>query len=208
LSRKHVPLAWSGKPISQLIDVLSARIGPFRLSQGPELFEKELSDKELLTCLSQLPASTSLRPIYDEYSLNWLVAVLREKKTLGNLRKVAVYGSKHELIGWYIYYLHAHAVSTVLHINAAPGRLDHVFRHLCRHAWQGDSIALTGRLEPQFTKEFSRNLCLLHWRSWMLAHSRNPSLLAAIDSGNAFFTALEGEWWISIEGEQPGGPAA
>jgi hypothetical protein len=205
-SRENSPLAWIGRPISGVIDNIAARVGHGPLRQLPQVPEKELSEKDLLTCLSQYPSSASLRPIYDDHSLRWLLTVLDQKKMIGGLRKVAVHDNR-QMIGWYVYYLSPGAVSTVLQIQAVPDRFDQVFRHLCYHAWRQGSIALTGRLEPRFTKELSRNHCFLHWRSWMLVHSRNPAMLSAFESGNAVFTALEGEWWISIEGEQPDDPA-
>jgi hypothetical protein len=37
----------------------------------------------------------------------------------------------------------------------------------------------------------------------MLVHSRDPKILEAVDHQDAFFTSLEGESWISVEGEVP-----
>jgi len=146
---------------------------------------------------------TALRPQYDEYSLNWLLTVLAEKQLLGRLRNVAVRGNLREIIGWYIYYLNVGGVSTVLQLNAAPAHVDRVFQHLCYHSWRHGSIALTGRLAPRFMKHLCDNHCALHWRSWMLVHSRNSKILEALDNPETSFTPLEGESWISVDGEIP-----
>jgi hypothetical protein len=194
-------LGWIAWPFGKAFDALAVRIRKSPLHLPPEAPNEEASTEELLTCFSQLSKRSSLSPCYDQYSLNWLLAVLAEKKKLGTLRKVIVRGDRNEIAGWYLYYSNPGAVGTVLHMHATLGRIDQVFRHLCHDAWQHGAIALTGRVEPRFTKDLCRNHCLLHWRSWALVHSRNPKLLGAFDSGDAIFTALEGEWWISVEGE-------
>jgi hypothetical protein len=84
---------------------------------------------------------------------------------------------------------------------SSTGRLDEVLNHISYHARRNGSIALTGRMQPAFTKEYSTNQCFLHWRSWMLLHSRDPKILESVENQDAFLTTLEGESWISIEGE-------
>jgi hypothetical protein len=205
LRQRHAPqvLAWIAGPVCGAFDTLAARVRQSPLYQAPMGPGEETSAKGLVNCFSQFHKRNSLYPCYDEYSLSWLLSLLAKKGKFGALSCVIVTGNKGEIIGWYIYYLNSGAVSTVLHIDAAPGRLDQVFRHLCYHAWRRGSIALTGRVEPRFTQMFCRNRCFLHWRSWMLVHSRNPRILSAFDGGASIFTALEGEWWISVEGDPP-----
>jgi hypothetical protein len=205
LRRKGLPrpLGWLSRPFCNLADALAARVKPSPLYQQPQPAEEELSEKELLECLARFPKPSALRPSYDEYSLNWLLTVLAEKRVLGRLRKVVVRGERNEIVGWYVYYLNAGGVSTVAQIWASPGDLGDILGHLCYHAWRGGSIALTGRLQPRFTKEYGANQCFIHWRSWMLVHSRDPKIRDAVDHQDAFFTSLEGESWISVEGELP-----
>ena len=208
LERKSFPriLNWISRPFCGIADALAARFKPSPLYQAVQSGEEELSEKDWIDYMARFTKPVALRPCYDETSLHWLLGVLGEKKTLGALRKVVVKGDRNEVIGWYNYYLNAGGVSTVLQLNASQGRFDKVLEHLCYHAWRRGSIALTGRLQPRFTKEYSANHCLLHWRSWMLVHSRDPKVLEAVDHQDAFFTPLEGESWISVEGELPDSP--
>lgn len=211
LGRKALPrpLGWLSRPLCNVADAIVTRIRQSPLYQQPRPAEEELSSRELLDCLARFPKASALRPSYDEYSLNWLLTVLAEKRAQGSLRKVLVRGEQNEIVGWYIYYLNAGGVSTVLQIWVSPpGRLDRILEHLCYHAWRQGSIAVTGRLQPRFTKEYGANHCLLHWRSWMLVHARDPKILEAMDHQDAFFTSLEGESWIGVEGELPDVPAA
>jgi hypothetical protein len=199
-------LSWLLRLPCGVFDALALRSRHSPLYQSPPDPGEEASEQALVACLSQVKKRNALFPLYDEYSLKWLLGVLSEKKLLGTLRKVLVHGKQREIVGWYIYYLNPKRISTVLHLSALPGYLDEVFRHVCHEAWRQGSIALTGRVEPRYVKEFCQNHCFLHWRSWMLVHSRYPRILTAFDGGEAIFTGLEGEWWISVEDELPEQP--
>ena len=209
LERKAMPrpVSWLGRPFCNLADAIVSRIKTSPMYRRPHPAEEELSTNELLECMRRFSKISALRPSYDEDSLNWLLETLEEKRALGSLRKAVVRGERNEIIGWYIYYLKAEGVSTVVQIWGSPGRLDDILDHLCYQAWRGGSIALTGRLQTRFTKEYGANQCFLHWRSWMLVHARDPKILEAVDHQDAFFTSLEGESWISVEGEMPDVPA-
>jgi hypothetical protein len=205
LRQRRLPLVLARMtvPICGAFDILATRLRHSPLHQVPQESGEEVSAKGLVACFSLFQKQGSLSPHYDECSLKWLLSLLAKKEMLGTLRSVLVRRGQNQVIGWYIYYLNPGGVSTVLHLDVAPGRFDQVFKHLCYHSWRQGSIALTGRLEPRFTKEVCDHHCLLHWRSWMLVHSRNPKILAAFESKDAILTALEGEWWISVEGEKP-----
>jgi hypothetical protein len=208
LERKSFPrvLDWISRPFCGIADALAARMKSSPLYQAPHVVEEELTEKDWIECMARFTKPVALRPCYDESSLQWLVDVLAAKQSLGTLRKAVVRGDRNEIIGWYVYYLNEGGVSTVLQINASQAKFEQVMSHLCYHAWKHGSIALSGRLQPRFTKEYSANHCLLHWRSWMLVHSRDLRVLEAVDHQDAFFTPLEGESWISVEGELPDSP--
>jgi hypothetical protein len=209
LEKKRISrtLAWMFGPLCTGVDALAVRIpqGPFYQTAQAE--EEELSESDLVHCLAGFPKPTALRPYYDENSLRWLLAVLAEKRLLGILRKVGMRDQQGAISGWYIYYLDRQGVSTVLQLNAIPGCFDHVFQHLCHHAWRHGSIAVTGRLEPRFTKDLCGNQCMLRWRSWMLVHSRSPRIIEALHTKETFFSSLEGESWISVDGEPADKPS-
>lgn len=189
------------KPFCNLADGILSRVKQSPLHRQARAAEEEISVPQLLECISRSGSRSALRPIYDENSLNWLLAVMGEKRDVGSLRKCVIRGKQNQIVGWYTYYSNPQGVSTVLQMWSSTGRLDEVLDHVSYHAWRSGSIALTGRLQPAFTKEYTANQCFLHWRSWMLLHSRDASIVNAVEHQDAFFTPLEGESWISIEGE-------
>jgi len=203
LERRSLPryVPWLCRPFCDLADGIASRIKSSPLYQGSHPAEEEISVAELLKCISRSAGISGLRPSYDESTLDWLLGILAEKRALGSLRKAVFRGKRNEIVGWYIYYLNPNGVSTVLHMWSHGGHLDRILEHVSYHAWRQGSIALTGRLQPAYTREYAANQCFLHWRSWMLVHSRDAAILDAIERKDAFFTPLEGESWISIEGE-------
>jgi hypothetical protein len=205
MKKRGLPLqlAWIGRSFGTFADMLANRLkySPFRQTeQGPQ---EELSNEDLLRGISGFPRQSGLRPQYDEYSLNWLLDVLGRKTALGKLQKMAVRNANQELIGWYLYYLKPGGVSRVLQVIARPGSFENVLRHLFYHAWRRGVVALVGRVEPHHLRDLSANHCMLNCSSWMLLHARRPELLEALHRDDAFFTPLEGEFWISIDGEPP-----
>jgi hypothetical protein len=209
LGRKALPrpVEYLSRPFCNVADSIVARIKQSPLYQQPHTDEEEVSTSDLLDCMRRFTKPSALRPCYDEESMNWLLKVLEEKRDLGELRKAVVRAERNETVGWYVYYLNAGGVSTVVQMWSAPDRLDHMLKSVCYHAWRRGSIAVTGRVQPRFTKEYGTNHCFLHWRSWMLVQSRDPKILDAVDHQDAFFTPLEGESWISVEGENSDMPS-
>jgi hypothetical protein len=205
LGRKALPrpLEYLSRPLCNLADAVVARVKRSPLYQQSQIDETETSTNELLDCMRRFTKPSALRPCYDEDSFNWLLKVLEEKCTLGTLHKAIVRGEQNEVVGWYIYYLNPVGVSTVVQIWSAPGRLADILKNLGYHAWSRGAIALTGRVQPRYTKEYGANQCFMHWRTWMLVHAPDPKILDAVDHQDAFFTPLEGESWISVDGEIP-----
>jgi hypothetical protein len=77
-----------------------------------------------------------------------------------------------------------------------------VLEHLFHHASERGTMALEGRMDPRFAAELGKMQCFFrNCGELTLLHSRDPSLLAPLLLGNAFFTRLEGEWWLRFHGE-------
>ncbi len=135
-------------------------------------------------------------------TLAWLLEQIGRKTRHGNVRSRAVFDSKRQPIGWYIYYLNAGGVSEVVQIAALDGSFDQVLRRLLADAWRHGAAAVRGRLEPRFVQQLSDRHCWLRREgSWTLVHSRHADVTAAIQQGDAFLSRLEGEWWMRFVGE-------
>jgi hypothetical protein len=171
---------------------------PFRRREL-ETVGEPLDVGTLLSCLLRFSKGRALRPGYDIESLSWLLQYLERRNARGQLRKILV-RKKGEIVGWFIYYAKAGDVSELVQIGAASqAAAGQVLKHLFDDAWTQQAVAVSGQLEPFLMPALSEEPCLMHRGrkgTWFLLHSHDDRILHSFDIGDAFFTRLEGEWWI------------
>ncbi|MEA3191876.1 MAG: hypothetical protein QOD26_209 [Betaproteobacteria bacterium] len=176
------------------------------LGRKSALLELPLTATSLVNALETFGAGYSLRPRYDVPSLDWLLAQARAKRRHGELQ-AQLLRQGGRIAGWFLYYLNG-GTSKVLQLAARPGAEESVLAHLFQHAWRRGAAAIEGRMEPRFARALSRQHCFFVVPSiFVAAHSRSSELLNALGAGDAFFSRLEGEWWMRFFGEanrQPG----
>jgi hypothetical protein len=196
--RPFSTISCAAKPLCNLVDFLVTRIPQGQLSIAPpQEAEEDLQPQTILNHLNEFAENGRLRPDYDLLELEWLLSRAGQRKGSGTFRKVVVRNSKHQVIGWYLYYLNPGGTSPVLQVAGRKDSIKGVLDHLFYHAWRGGAIALSGRMDPRYVQEFSDKYCVFHRRGpWTLIHSRRPDVIQVIQRGNAFLTPLEGEWCL------------
>ena len=125
--------------------------------------------------------------------------ILERRRTAFNSEPIArlVRDARGRSLGWYIYFLRPGWRSEVLQVAATIERsLGTVLDHLLAHAYAHGYAALRGRLEPGMLEAVMERRCLLWYRGATVAHARDPSLLAAIESPGALVSRLDGDPWI------------
>ena len=147
----------------------------------------------------------SLKPDYDAGSLDWLLEQARAKRRHGELQACLLREANSAIAGWFLYYLND-SMSKVLQVHALegaePGAERAVLDHLFQHAWRRGATAIEGRMEPRLARMLGQRHCLFHSTSaFALIHSRDAEVLGALARGDAFFSRLEGEWWMRFSGE-------
>jgi hypothetical protein len=195
-------LTFAARPLGAVADALAARLRPNRfLREETELAEEALDPAAMLAHLPEVLHGNALQPLYDARSLAWLLDQTARKTRHGSLRARSVLDGERRLIGWYLYYLRAGGVSEVVQLAARADSFDRVLRGLLADAWRLGAAAVHGRLDPRFGKELSDRHCWFRMEApWILVHSRNADILAAIRQGDAFLSRLEGEWWLRFLG--------
>jgi hypothetical protein len=197
-----LPLTFAVRPLGALVDVLAARLRPFRFyREAGEPMDDALDPATMLAHLPDILRGTALQPVYDVPALAWLLDQAARKTCYGKLRARAVRDSERRLIGWYLYYLRAGGVGEVLQLTARDGSFERVLRGLLADAWRHGAAAVHGRLDPRFASEFSDRHCWMRTDgAWTLVHSRHRDVMDAIRHGDAFLSRLEGEWWLRLVG--------
>jgi len=186
-------------PVAALADAYTAYYRALR--RPSRLIEQPLDAAALLDGLASLERRVALGPHYDLASLEWLLAEARAKRRHGELQACLLREPGGAIAGWYLYYLNP-ATSKVLQVHAAEGAEHAVLDHLFQHAWRRGVASIEGRMEPRLARFLGERHCLFHSTSaYALIHARDPEVLATLARGDAFFSRLEGEWWMRFVGE-------
>lgn len=198
------PLSQILKPALLAADTFFSVVpkSPFKMKASP-LHGKELTVRDLLTAIQKFSSRFALKPDYNETTLTWLINEAKEKQEYGPLKSVALFNAQNVLQGWYLYYPNAGKMGHVLQLFAQRQSIDAVLTHLFTDAKNEGSLALSGQAEPKFIQEFSAHGCIFNHRNFStVVHTGNNDFLNALNSGNAFFTRLEGEWWTRLQGDR------
>ena len=184
------------KPLFRLGDAIATRVrlSPFRQIALSEV-DSDLPIDTMLNCLNTIPSKHWMLPEYDQKSLAWILEFITRRAVFGELRKAQVFDKDRGVVGWYIYSRPPKGVGEVLQIGAESAHIGKVLDHLFYDAWKNGLIGLHGRMEPQFMQELTARSCFFFRNgSWTMLHTNKPDLLAQVQSGNAFFSRLDGEW--------------
>ncbi len=197
----------AARPAAALADLVAARLpgSPFRLAgkaasaAGAAALEAEpLDARTLAGSIRRLAERRSLAPVYTPETLGWMLGVLEHRPAKGELRR-ALLTRGGEPAGWYLYYSRPGGTAEVIQVGAAEENAAPVLDHLLSDARHRGALAATGLLDPAHVAAFSERPCLFHrGRSApsLLVQARDPEILQALHTGDAFFTHLEGEFWV------------
>jgi hypothetical protein len=184
--------------LSWLIDrSLRRLISEEQRSTAGQFKGEDVSLEQLLECISEYSQCYSLRPEYDLHTLTWLWNIVAQKKQCGQLRKRGVWTHTGKRVGYYVYCAKPYGVSQVLQIGARAGAFAGVLDVLAKEAMCSQSLALCGWLDARYIEEISaKALYLKHRRDDPLwTQTRDASVQATLEKGEAFLTPMEGEWW-------------
>lgn len=188
------------RPVCSAFDAFATRVARGRYRQEkPQGTVEPLDPATIVTMLPRVVGRASLVPLYDVASVTWLLHRLEEKQTYSRLETVQVRDAASAVIGWFVYYLRSRDHAEVVQLAAVEGRHKQVLDHLLYHAWRGGAITVAGRVDRLFAAEFDqRGFRLSVGSPWTIVHSRNARLQQAFQSGAAFLSRLDAEWWLSF----------
>lgn len=184
--------------IAAAADLLTVSAGPRAAPPGTT---EPLDPAWMVEHFAEFVPPGTLQPVYDEPLLRWLFAELAAKGNLGTLRAVLVRDPDGAPIGWFLYYANPRGVSQVVQLVARPECGAAVIDHLLYRAVREGTTAVQGRMEPQLLPELGGGSARCRFDRegpWMLAHAREPDLLAAVLGGHAFVSRLDSEWWLNF----------
>jgi hypothetical protein len=188
-------------PIDLLLS--KAPLGLLREPVSPYT-SKMVSAEELLACIQELSWRERLKPHYTAETFPWLMREVAKNKSAGNLRMMTVSNADGKQSGWFIYYAVRGGASFVLQIGVR-GKDDfkNTILALFQDAWQQGSVCVKGASIPQYLTIMTEQHCFFrHPYDRVVIHSKNPEIVAAVRSGDAALTRLDGIGWLRFSGEQ------
>jgi len=187
-----------GTPLIRLTD-LGFKVASKRKREG---HLRELDSNTLWHAINQASKKRSLHISHTRQTLAWLLEKAHQKEQFGSLCSLGVYDDSNELLGWFLYYPNKGNVGQVLQVCTLSERINPILDHLFSHAADQGSVALIGRLDPNYAAEFTEQYCMFYQRNeYVVVHSKRQELLNAFHSGDIFLTRLEGEWWSRLQGD-------
>ncbi len=194
------------RPLASLADRILERVGPatftHRASSSGYYSDVDVDDDVLLEHIPRFATTYALHPDWDRESLAFFLRHAARKNRHGTHYRRMVYGRNKAPVGCYLYYGRPGGIAWVLQILALPEAVDAVVGSMMAHAWTLGAVALRGRTQPHVLDALLRNRCVLFQRSSTTVYSKNPDLIAAIRSGDAFIIGLAGEGWTRLIGEK------
>jgi hypothetical protein len=193
--RDFAPLAAAASLLATIADALATRLPGSHLRQSePSVCADDLCGETVLAHAPEFCDPTSLRVDYDDRTIRWLLDRAASRNPGGRLLKAALRNGQ-KILGWYVCHLDREGTADVAQLAASPSSIYDVLDHLFYHAWRQGAVAVTGRLDPRFMQALSDKYCLFHRRGpWVLIKTTRPELLRAFETGNAWFSRLDGEW--------------
>ena len=177
---------------------------PFRLEQARSTsYERdaEVDDASFMDCVQRFAAGFALKPQWDATALAWVLAHSARKERHGKLIRRLVYAGGSQPIGGYLCYGRPNGVVWVLQVLAEPGQTAPILDSLMVNAAHLGSVAVRGRTHPALMNALLRKNCVFFHRSATIVRAREPELVSAIATGDAFITGLAAEAWTRLIGD-------
>lgn len=161
---------------------------------------EELTPETMAGAFGSFLGPNVLRAEFDHRSAEWLLERAAERWGEDHLRARAVRATDGRLLGWYIYVRQRFGVAGVVQIVSDRENYADVWNRLLLDAHDAGSSSVQGRYNP-WVMPVLRTAERVSFRArtpGLLAHARDPDLLVELLRGNAFFSGLDGEWWLSF----------
>ncbi|MFE0018215.1 hypothetical protein ACFWXH_25455 [Mesorhizobium sp. NPDC059054] len=206
---KRVPGARLLTPLLRPFDALAQRAKSDWYGYVPEVSradaftDGDVSEDEAAEIIPTFLRQFALRPQWDAERLRYMLAEARRKVIHGErVLRVVRARSNGAPIGLFLYYGDRGRLGRVVQVLSLPGREGLVIDRMMRHADSRNMPALRGRTQPALLGAMmGRKIAFVHAAS-TIVHSRDPKLIEAFTSGQAFVNGLAGEGWTRLIGDR------
>lgn len=164
--------------------------------------DEDATDEQMIELIPQLLSPFALKPDWRPETLRTMLVHARRKANHGERVQRIVRAKTGRPIGLFIYYGDAGRIGRVVQIMALPDQAGTVIDRLLKHAWERGMVAMRGRSQPALLEAMmGRKFAFVHASSTVM-HSRQPALVEAFATGQAFFNGFAGEGWTRLIGDR------
>ncbi len=202
------PWRWIGKIVAARAQGRAVRrsmmpVGAFPAhAVGPRLTGREPpgpepgftgADADAAAIAEALPAISKRLRVAVDWDESHLTGTFRQIEAVGGEVVARIVRRGDAPVGWYSYLRREGGVSRLLHLAADERVAGAVFADLVHDASAADSAVLTGRAEPHLEQPLRERLAAVGFAWRPVIRARNPELAAAMATGSALLSRLDGE---------------
>nr|CAD6426461.1 GNAT family N-acetyltransferase [Rhizobium sp. Q54] len=203
---RKFPTARILRPVAAAADALGERAGFSSLRMpaavaGRRTAFRDATQAEFAEALLSLKDSFTLRPMWDRTALDWFTQHARQKRATGKPFWRLALSPKGEVVGCYVYFASRGGIGWLLQALCTPAIAGDLVDDLFAHADGQGCAGLRGGGHPWLTPELISRKAIFYGRAFLVAHSKDASLLQPIRSGTALISGLAGENWTRLIGD-------
>lgn len=193
-------------PGCRLIDAALRLVMRRGLRFTPALRSEPLNLTTIVSAVaSEAFVPEAVRPSYSAESLGWLLRAAGALSTVGPLVAQQLLDSEGKLAGWFVCGVRRGEIAECLQLGARRDQQSAVFEALLCTCQQAGAVAVRGRVVAAMADVISSRQAFFRRDGlWTLVHARDKQLLSLLLRGDAWFTRLDGEWWIRLSGPLKG----
>jgi hypothetical protein len=200
--RSHSRLMGAVSGLCWPFDRVASRMGPFRVPATQTSVEA-IAAGGLTARMSASTSAFTLKPIYVEREIDWLLGFIDLDRSRGHVRTLAVIDGSGQELGWFSYISQPGGVSQALALGSTGGQLGAVLDQLIVQADRDKSVAVQGRIWPRFLDDYWASGCIGKRGAWTVIHARNRDICESVISGDAYLSAIEGETVLPYQRPAP-----
>ncbi|MGN7294729.1 hypothetical protein [Rhizobium sp. SAFR-030] len=206
LVKRRLPIVKALMPLARLGDAAAKRFGgdPFRpvLDPSPRRATfATVSRSDFDAAVLALAPLYSLRPDWDQMSLDWFSSLASVKRNFGEPRYRVALGRDGRPRAAYAYFHRPDDFGWLLQSLTAPAQAGDLVDDLLTDAYEVGCCGMRGAAQPWLTNALMSRRTLFLSRTFFLAQARDQTLLTAIRSGDALVSGLAGESWMPLIGD-------
>lgn len=202
LSERTLPAMRLAQPLGRIADrgLSLIRRSHFGKRDGRKAQFQDVGPSEFGRALLVLKNLYALHPRWDEDNTGWFLAQAEDKRNFGYPEWRVAYGPDGAPLAAYAYFAKVGGIAWVLQALAPPALTGELVDDLFSHAYEYGCAAVRGAAHPWLQPALMQRQAIFAGRAFYVAHSKDPSLLEPIRSGQALISGLAGEGWTPLIG--------